>query len=98
MPNEFVLVELLPYGLSTSERPALLIHKSDEEESFEVFAKAFEGVWAHAAPLLPGDAVDDNTLYSQSYMELRRYRDYELAAAGWFGALAWPGNSAFSRP
>ena len=27
------------------------------------------------------------TQYTQAYRELRRYRDYELAAAGWFGAL-----------
>jgi hypothetical protein len=31
--------------------------------------------------------VDFNTQYTQAYNELRRYRDYELQAAGWFAVL-----------
>jgi hypothetical protein len=31
--------------------------------------------------------IDKNTIYTQSLMEYRRYRDYELTAAGWFTGL-----------
>jgi len=83
----FVLVEILPYGTDKRDRPALYIRLEDDKESYQTFAKAFKELWTASPELVIRESVDANTQYTQFATELRRYRDYELTAAGWFGAL-----------
>jgi hypothetical protein len=87
VPDQFVLVELLPYDTFKENRPAIFIRQTDDEENYSTFAKAFETLWAQSSPLVFGESVDASSQYTQAYHELRRYRDFELAAAGWFAAL-----------
>jgi hypothetical protein len=87
VPDQFVLVELLPYDTFKENRPALFIRRTDDEKNFGVFAKAFEALWNQSSPLVLGESVDVSSQYTQACHELRRYRDYELTAAGWFAAL-----------
>jgi hypothetical protein len=84
--DDFILVEILPYEVATQERPALLIKKCENEELFKLFTQSFETLWNNGSTLTVR-GVDENTQYTQAYTEFRRYRDYELTAAVWFGAL-----------
>jgi hypothetical protein len=85
--NDVVLVELIPYDTPKGSRPAVLIRRADDKDNFDLFANAFKRLWENGKDIVAPVEVDDNTLYTQAYTELRRYRDYELTAATWFTAL-----------
>ena len=84
VPDQIISIELIPYCVHKAERPGLIIGK--DHAAYKRLEQAFDELWKDGVALVV-PRVDDNTQYTQACMELRRYRDYELNVAVWFGAL-----------